>query len=353
VDANTFGKLFRLTTCGESHGPALAGIVDGCLPGVPLNEEIIQAELDRRKPGQGGPAATARREEDKVRLISGVFEGVTTGTPIGFVIENTDQRSGDYSQIKDVFRPGHGDMTYQAKYGVRDYRGGGRASGRETACRVAGGAVAAAMLAPRGVTVCAQTVELGGIKAESHDPEGALGRPYFAADPGVVDAWDKRVRALKAEGETLGGVVEVIARGVPAGLGEPVFDKLDARLAYALMGVGAVKGVEIGSGFFASRLLGSENNDEILCPGPKGFASNNAGGVLAGISSGQDLVIRAAVKPIASIAKPQRAITAGGEPATITVGGRHDICAIPRIVPVLRAMVLLTLADFWLLAGRR
>jgi len=353
VDANTYGKLFRLTTCGESHGPALAGIVDGCLPGVPVSEQAVQAELDRRKPGQGGPAATARREEDKVRLISGVFEGVTTGTPIGFVIENTDQRSKDYSGIKDLYRPGHGDMTYQAKYGVRDYRGGGRASGRETACRVAGGAIAAALLSARGVMVHAQTVELGGVKAASSDPEGALTRPYFAADPGVVDAWDKRVRALKAEGETLGGVVEVIAKGVPAGLGEPVFDKLDARLAYALMGVGAVKGVEIGSGFFAARLLGGENNDEILRPGPGGFASNNAGGVLAGISSGQDLVIRAAVKPIASIAKPQRTVTTAGEAATITVGGRHDICAIPRIVPVLRAMVLLTLADFWLLAGRR
>jgi len=353
MDANTYGKLFRLTTCGESHGPALAGIVDGCLPGVPLNEEIIQAELDRRKPGQGGQASTARREDDTVRLISGVFEGLTTGTPIGFVIENTDQRSKDYSHIKDLFRPGHGDLTYQAKYGLRDYRGGGRASGRETACRVAAGAIAAAMLAARGIAVHAQTVELGGVKAATSDPEGALDRPYFAADPDVALAWDKRVRALKAEGETLGGVVEVIARGVPAGLGEPVFDKLDARLAYALMGVGAVKGVEIGSGFCAARLLGSENNDAILCPGPKGFASNNAGGVLAGISSGQDLVVRAAVKPIASIAKPQQTITTQGEPATVTVGGRHDICAIPRIVPVLRAMVLLTLADFWLLSGRR
>ncbi|MBF0480173.1 MAG: chorismate synthase [Desulfovibrionaceae bacterium] len=353
MDANTFGKLFRLTTCGESHGPALAGIVDGCLPGVPLSEEAVQAELDRRKPGQGGPAATARREQDKVRLISGVFEGETTGAPIGFVIENTDQRSTDYCAIKDIFRPGHGDMTYQAKYGRRDYRGGGRASGRETACRVAGGAIAAAMLGPRGISVLAQTVELGGLAAGSRDPEGALGRPYFAADPGIADAWDKRVRAVKAEGETLGGVVEVIARGVPAGLGEPVFDKLDARLAYALMGVGAVKGVEIGSGFFAAKLLGGENNDAMLCAGPNGFASNNAGGVLAGIASGQELVVRAAVKPIASISKPQRTVTKNGEPATVAVGGRHDICAIPRIVPVLRAMVLLTLADFWLLSGRR
>jgi chorismate synthase len=346
---NTFGTIFRLTTFGESHGPALGGVVDGCPAGVVLNEAVIQAELDKRRPGQGGPAATARREPDRVRLLSGVFEGRTTGTSIGFVVENTDQRSRDYGEIKDVFRPGHGDMSYQAKYGLRDYRGGGRSSGRETVSRVAGGAVAGAFLHTLGIVVTAGTVELGGIAAGKADLSGVSDRPFFAMDPDLIPRWEECVRETAARGDTLGGIVEVRAAGVPAGLGEPVFDKLDARLAAALMSVGAVKGVEIGAGFAAARMTGSENNDAMR---ESGFATNNAGGVLAGISSGQEIVLRAAVKPIPSIALEQGTLDRFGQERTIRVGGRHDICAIPRVVPVLAAMVRLVLADMVLLQRR-
>ncbi len=345
MSGNTFGSVFRLTTFGESHGPALGGVIDGCPPGVPLSEEIIQVELDRRKPGQG-LASTARKEADRVRLLSGVFEGVTTGTSIGFLIENTDQRSHDYSKIKDVFRPGHADMTYQAKYGLRDYRGGGRSSGRETVSRVAGGAVAQELLRGHGVKVTAYARELGGVEAPVTDPDGAQDRPFFSPDASVVPAWEARLKEALSQGDSLGGIVEIVAEGVPAGLGEPVFDKLDARLAYALMSVGAVKGVEIGAGFAAARLTGSQNNDPIT---PEGTLTNNAGGILGGISNGMPVVVRVAVKPIPSIAREQQTITTSGEPATIVVGGRHDRSAIPRIVPVLKAMVLLTLADFLLL----
>lgn len=349
MSGNTFGSIFKLTTFGESHGPALGGVVDGCPAGIALDEATIQTELDKRRPGQGGPAVTARNEPDAVRLLSGVFEGRTTGTPIGFVIENTDQRSRDYGELKDIFRPGHGDMTYQAKYGLRDYRGGGRSSGRETVSRVAGGAVAMAFLRTLGVTVKAATVELGGIASETTDLDHAADRPFFAADDAAVLRWQERVKDVAARGDTLGGIVEVRAGGVPAGLGEPVFDKLDARLAGALMSVGAVKGVEIGAGFAASRMLGSENNDAM---GASGFASNNAGGILAGISSGQDIVLRAAIKPIPSIALEQQTVDRFGSARTIRVGGRHDICAIPRVVPVLCAMVRLVLADM-VLSQRR
>jgi len=346
---NTFGSIFKLTTFGESHGPALGGVVDGCPAGLALDETVIQAELDKRRPGQGGVAVTARKEPDAVRLLSGVFEGRTTGTPIGFVVENTDQRSHDYGEIKDIFRPGHGDMTYEAKYGLRDYRGGGRSSGRETVSRVAGGAVAMVFLKTLGISVHAATVELGGIAAQSIDLNAADSRPFFAADDAAALRWQDLVRDVAGRGDTLGGIVEVRASGVPAGLGEPVFDKLDARLAAALMGVGAVKGVEIGAGFAASRMLGSENNDAM---GADGFASNNAGGILAGISSGQDIVLRAAIKPIPSIALEQQTVDRFGSTRLIRVGGRHDICAIPRIVPVLCAMTRLVLADMVLLQRR-
>jgi len=349
MSGNTFGTLFRLTTFGESHGVGLGGVVDGCPPGLALSEEIIQRELDRRKPGQGGLAATARKESDTVRLLSGVFEGVTTGTPIGFVIMNEDQRSRDYSAIKDVYRPGHADLGFEAKFGLRDYRGGGRSSGRETVSRVAGGAVAQEFLRGLGIEVRAATVELGGIEAKERDFAGALERSFFSADADIVQIWEERVRAVKSAGDTLGGVVELRVSGVPAGLGEPVFDKLDARLAYALMGVGAVKGVEVGAGFAAARLTGSTNNDAIT---PGGFLSNNAGGILGGMASGQEIIVRVAVKPIPSIALAQQTVDRAGQAAQITIGGRHDICAIPRIVPVLKAMVLLTLADFALLQRR-
>jgi len=348
MSANTFGTIFTLTTFGESHGPALGGVVDGCPAGIGLDEGLIQRELDKRKPGQG-VASTARKESDRVEILSGVFEGKTTGTPIGFLIRNEDQRSHDYSKIMDVYRPGHADLTYDAKYGARDYRGGGRSSGRETVSRVAGGAVAGALLAAQGIEVVAYTRELGGIAAEGRDPWGAQERAFFAPEDEIVSRWEERVHAVKSEGDTLGGVVEIIARGVPAGLGEPVLDKLDARLAYALMGVGAVKAVEIGSGLAAARALGSENNDRILADG---FASNNAGGILGGISSGQDIVVRAAIKPIPSIAKEQTTRNRQGGETTLRIGGRHDIAAIPRINPVLKAMVQLTLADMLLLQRR-
>lgn len=346
---NTFGALFRLTTFGESHGSALGGVVDGCPAGIALTEAQIQSELDKRRPGQGGLAVTARSESDRVRLLSGVFEGQTTGTPIGFIVENTDQRSGDYDAIKDIFRPGHGDMSYQAKYGLRDYRGGGRASGRETVARVAGGAVAGALLAALDVEVRAAAVELGGIPAEGADMSGAQDRPFFAAAPEVVEKWERVIRDAVGRGDTVGGIVEVRATGVPAGLGEPVFDKLDARLAAAVMSVGAVKGVEIGSGFAAARSSGHANNDAMRA---EGFLSNNAGGILAGISTGQNIVLRAAVKPIASIAREQDTVDRFGREQRIRVGGRHDVCAIPRIVPVLAAMVRLVLADAVLLQRR-
>ncbi len=366
MSGNTIGRVFCLTTFGESHGPGLGGVVDGCPAGIALDEAVIQRELDRRKPGQG-LGTTSRKESDRVRLLSGVFQGRTTGTAIGFFIANEDQRSRDYGPLEFLHRPGHADITYQAKYGIRDYRGGGRSSGRETVCRVVGGAIAQEVLAVEGVAVTAYTVELGGVGLENlrdsgicsrnafNDKSGASSgvvldgvaeRPFFAAHPELVAPWEERIREVRGQGDTLGGVVEILAQGVPAGWGEPVLDKLDARLAYALMGVGAVKGVEIGVGFAAARMLGSANNDLILA---SGFTSNNAGGVLGGISSGQPLVIRIAVKPIPSIAKPQTTVDRHGREHELRIGGRHDICAIPRIVPVLKAMVCLTLADMLLL----
>ncbi len=351
MSGNTFGSLFTLTTYGESHGTGLGGVVDGCPPGIPLSEEMIQNELDKRKPGQG-LASTTRKEGDKVQLLSGVFEGRTTGTPIGFYIANTDQRSRDYSNVMNTFRPGHADLTYQAKYGVRDYRGGGRSSARETVCRVAGGAIAQELLRTEGMAVRGYTLELGGIPSPVTDLENAQDRPFCAPDPEIVPVWEERVKSVKKNGDSLGGIVAIEAHGMPAGLGEPVFDKLDARLAYALMGVGAVKGVEIGAGFGAARMTGSQNNDPLLPKTQRGGATN-AGGILGGISSGDPLLLRVAVKPIPTIALEQRTVTVQDEPTTISMGGRHDISAIPRIVPVLKSMVLLTLADFLLLQRRQ
>ena len=346
---NSFGVVLRLTTFGESHGPALGGVVDGCPPGIPLDEARIQKDLDRRRPGSGGLGATSRQEGDRVRIVSGVFEGRTTGTSIGFIIENQNQRSQDYEALRDVLRPGHGDVTYLAKYGLRDHRGGGRASGRETAARVVGGAVAAAILETVGCWVEAAAVEVAGIPALGRLWGGVWERPFYAADPEVVAQWEEAVAQAKSEGDSVGGIVETVAFGVPAGLGEPVFGKLDATLAAAVMSVGAVKGVEIGAGFAAARSRGSQNNDPLT---PTGFASNHAGGILAGISTGQEIVVRAAVKPIPSIARPQMSRDVHGRPQEIRVGGRHDVCAIPRIVPVLRAMVCLALADALLLQRR-
>lgn len=356
--SSTFGRVFTLTTYGESHGPGIGGVVDGCPAGLALDETLIQRELDRRRPGtrtETGHLGTARKESDTVHLLSGVFEGVTMGTPIAFAIANEDTRSTDYSPLAEVWRPGHADMTYDAKYGVRDYRGGGRSSGRETAARVAGGAVAQALLAVHGIRVRAFATEIGGLAAEwtASDLDEAETRPYSAACAAVIPAWDELAAATRARGDTLGGVVTVEALGVPAGLGEPVFHKLDAVLAQALMSVGAVKGVEVGEGFGAARLFGSQNNDQMR-PGSaeNGFKpqweSNHAGGILGGISTGAPIVLRAALKPIPSVALPQRMVTRRGKSLEISIGGRHDICAIPRVVPVLKAMTALVLADMLL-----
>lgn len=341
---NTFGQVFRVTTWGESHGPALGAVIDGCPPRIPLCSGDLEEELARRRPGVQAHA-TPRREPDQAEILSGVFEGLTTGTPISLVVYNRDARSRDYDLLREVFRPGHGDFTYQAKYGLRDYRGGGRASARETVARVAAGAVAQKVLDRDHIKVLGYTLELGGIRAETLDESVIGDNPFFCPDNRAAQAMSQWVQEVKARGDSLGGVVEVRVRGCPAGLGEPVFDKLDAALAQAVMSVGAVKGVEIGAGFAAARLLGSENNDPLI---PGSFTSNNAGGILAGISNGEEIVVRAAVKPIPSIALEQQTVDLAGQPRSLSIKGRHDISAIPRIVPVIAAMVRLTLVDFLL-----
>ncbi|MBU0516654.1 MAG: chorismate synthase [Proteobacteria bacterium] len=338
---NTFGRNFVVTTWGESHGPAVGVVIDGCPAGLEISTEIIQAELDRRRPGTSAHA-TPRREPDQGRILSGVYQGRTLGTPICIVIDNRDVRSGDYDDLADKFRPGHADLTYHLKYGLRDHRGGGRASARETAARVAAGAVAQAWLDKFGVNVLACTRELGGVEATETDWGAVVQNELLSPDPSVVDKMKARLAEVKRVGDSVGGVVEVLVRGCPAGLGEPVFDKLDAALAQAIMSIGAIKSVEIGAGFRAARLLGSENNDPLT---PDGFLGNNAGGILGGISTGQNIVIRAAVKPIASIAVEQQTVDLNFQPTTISVTGRHDVSALPRIVPVCQAMVRLVLAD--------
>ncbi|NOQ45060.1 MAG: chorismate synthase [Desulfobulbaceae bacterium] len=346
MPGNTFGTLFKVTTWGESHGTALGAVIDGCPPGIELTLAIIQKELERRRPGKGG-ATSPRKEPDKVEIMSGTFrpEGgdceLTTGTPISLVIFNKDAHSKSYSHLRDVFRPGHGDLTYQAKYGIRDHRGGGRASARETAARVAAGAVAAQLLQLHSISVTAYTVALGGIKTEKRDLTQLGKNRLFCPDNEAADRMEERIVQVRKQGDTLGGIVEIRAV-CPPGLGEPVFDKLDGELARALMSIGAVKGVEIGAGFQAAAMLGSENNDAISSAG---FLGNNSGGILAGISNGEHLIMRVAVKPIPSIHKEQQTVNIDNEPVSIKVGGRHDISAIPRIVPVCEAMVRLTLAD--------
>lgn len=341
---NTFGRLLRVTTWGESHGPALGAVIDGCPPRLALSVDDIQADLARRRPGVQAHASS-RREPDQVEILSGVFDGLTTGTPISLIIYNRDMQSQDYDELRRVFRPGHGDFTYQAKYGLRDHRGGGRAAARETAARVAAGAVAQKVLDREGMQVLAYTLELGGVRAAAFDESRIWDNPFGCPDPEVVAAMEARVQEVRTRGDSLGGLVQVLVRGCPPGLGEPVFDKLDAALAGAVMSVGAVKGVEIGAGFAAAKMLGSENNDPLV---PGGFASNHAGGILAGISNGDEIILTIAVKPIPSIAREQQTIDLAGRPCTLQVKGRHDISAIPRILPVLVAMVRLTLADMLL-----
>ncbi len=343
---NTFGKVFRVTTWGESHGTGVGAVIDGCPPGIVLDPAVLQAEMDRRKPGQGG-ASSPRKEPDKLEVLSGVFtpDGEdlprTTGTPISLAIYNKDAHSKSYDSLRDIFRPGHGDITYFAKYGLRDHRGGGRASARETAARVAAGAVAKQVLEQLGIDVLAYTVALGGVKATERNLEEINSNRFYCPDALAAEKMEKRVDEVRKENDTVGGIVEIVA-DCPAGLGEPVFDKLEAELAHGLMSIGAVKGVEIGAGFQVAEMLGSENNDAIT---PDGFEGNNAGGILAGISNGDEIVIRVAVKPIPSITKKQQSVNLQNEPVTIQVGGRHDISAIPRIIPVCEAMVRLTLCD--------
>ncbi|AGF78243.1 chorismate synthase [Desulfocapsa sulfexigens DSM 10523] len=343
---NTFGKAFRVTTWGESHGTGVGAVIDGCPPGIVLDPAFLQAEMDRRRPGQGG-ASSPRKEPDQLEILSGIFipEGEdlprTTGTPISLAIYNKDAHSKSYDTLRDIFRPGHGDISYLAKYGIRDHRGGGRASARETAARVAAGAVARQVLEQAGIDVLAYTVALGGVKITEKNLEVINDNRFFCPDAAAAEKMEARVDEVRRMGDTLGGIVEIVA-DCPAGLGEPVFDKLEAELAHGLMSIGAVKGVEIGAGFKVADMLGSENNDAIT---PEGFEGNNAGGILAGISSGNEIVIRVAVKPIPSISKKQQSVNLANEAVTIQVGGRHDISAIPRIIPVCEAMVRLTLVD--------
>jgi len=344
MSGNSIGRLFRVTTWGESHGVATGAVVDGCPSNIPLSESDIQKELNLRKPGLS-PSSSARKEEDIVEILSGTFEGKTTGTSISLVIKNRDIRSGDYANIKDVFRPGHGDITYQRKYGIRDYRGGGRASARETAARVAAGAIARKIIDPVGMEVIAYTVELGGIMADRRDLVDIGGNALRCPDVETAKKMQNRLDEAKKKGDSLGGIVEVVVKGCPSGLGEPVFDKIDAGLAGALMGIGSVKGVEIGAGFGVARMSGSECNDPIT---QEGFLSNNAGGILAGITNGDDIVIRVACKPIPSIEMTQRTVDIYGDPVTISIHGRHDVCVIPRIVPVCEAMIRIVLADHFL-----
>jgi chorismate synthase len=341
MPGNTFGTLFKITTWGESHGKGVGVVIDGCPPRIPIDESMIQSMLNRRRPGKS-PASTTRKEPDQAVIMSGVFDNMTTGTPIMIMVYNKDADSKAYEPYAELFRPGHGDITYMAKYGIRDWRGGGRASARETVARVAAGAVAKAFLDKEKIEIFSYTIELGGIKAKNRDLDVIDKNMFYCPDIQAAEKMEERVLQVKKIGDSIGGIVEILARGVPPGLGAPVFDKIDADLAKALMSIGAVKGIEIGSGFEAAAKLGSENNDPIT---PLGFSTNNAGGILAGISNGDNIVVRVAVKPIPSISIEQKTIDRTGKPATISTRGRHDISAIPRINVVCEAMVGLVLAD--------
>jgi chorismate synthase len=344
MSGNTFGKLFTVTTFGESHGPALGAIIDGCPPGIAISEEDLQGDLDRRRPGSSRHT-TQRKEPDQVRILSGVFDGKTTGTSIGLLIENTDQRSKDYSKIKDQFRPAHADYTYHHKYGHRDYRGGGRSSARETAMRVAAGAIAKKVLAAQGIQIRGYMSQLGPIKIDFKTWDAVDQNAFFFPDPDKVPELETYMDQLRRDQDSVGAEITVIAEGVPVGLGEPVFDRLDADLAHGLMSINAVKGSEIGAGFGCVAQRGSEHRDEMT---PEGFLSNHAGGVLGGISSGQPIVARLALKPTSSITTPGRSIDVYGEPVEVITKGRHDPCVGIRATPIAEAMMAMTLLDHWL-----
>jgi chorismate synthase len=345
MSGNTFGKLFTVTTFGESHGPALGCIVDGCPPGMELSEADIQPDLERRRTGTSRHTSQ-RREPDQVQILSGVFEGRTTGTPIGLLIHNEDQRSRDYDKIKDRFRPGHADYTYQQKYGFRDYRGGGRSSARETVMRVAAGAIARKYLKQRlGIRIYGYLAQLGPLALEPRAVESAYDNPFFCPDPSRLEELETYMINLRREGDSVGARVNVVATGVPPGLGEPVFDRLDADIAHAMMGINAVKGVEIGAGFASVSQKGSEHRDEIT---PAGFRSNNAGGVLGGISSGQDILVSIALKPTSSIIVPGQTVDVDGNSTDVVTTGRHDPCVGLRATPIAEAMLALVLMDHYL-----
>lgn len=343
MSGNTYGKLFTITTFGESHGPALGAIVDGCPPGIELCEEDLQLDLDRRKPGTSRHT-TQRREPDQVKILSGVFEGKTTGTSIGLLIENTDQRSKDYGNIKDQFRPAHADYTYHHKYGIRDYRGGGRSSARETAMRVAAGAIAKKVLAKQGIEIRGYLSQLGPIAIDHtrFDWNEVSNNPFFSSDADAAAKMEVYMDELRKEGNSVGAKISVVASGVPVGLGEPIFDRLDADLAHSLMSINAVKGVEIGDGFASVAQKGTEHRDEMT---KEGFLSNHAGGILGGISSGQDIIAHIALKPTSSMRLPGRSIDKFGNEVEVVTKGRHDPCVGIRATPIAEAMMALTLVD--------
>ncbi|MBB1140139.1 chorismate synthase [Myroides sp. WP-1] len=346
MSGNTFGKYFSLTTFGESHGEALGGIIDGCPAGFTLDMQAIQAEMDRRKPGQS-TLVTQRKESDNVRFLSGIFEGKTTGTPIGFIIENTNSKSQDYDHLKDTYRPSHADYVYDKKYGIRDYRGGGRSSARETACRVVGGAIAKQLLAP--IQIKAYVSAVGEIRVDKSytalDLSLIESNAVRCPDPSTAEAMEQLIRQVKKEGDSVGGVITCVVQQVPVGLGAPVFDKLDAVLAQAMLSINAVKGVEFGSGFAGTQLRGSQHNDILL---PNGQTqTNHAGGIVGGISNGMDIYFQVAFKPTATIMKDQPSINTQNQVVTVQGKGRHDACVLPRAVPIVEAMTALVLQDLF------
>lgn len=343
MSGNTFGSIFRVTTFGESHGAGLGCIIDGCPAGIDFDENFLQHEMDRRKPGAKSAAVTNRKEDDKAEVLSGVFEGKTTGTPIAILVRNANQHSKDYSNIMDKFRPGHADFSFHEKYGIRDYRGGGRSSGRETCARVAAGAFAKMFLKTMNISITAYTKKAAGIEGTKVDFSEIENNQIRAADKDAALLMQKKIEDFHREGNSCGGIVECVVKSLPAGLGEPVFDKLDAELAHAIVSIGAVKGIEFGLGFGAADSNGIENND-FMRKGPV-FETNNAGGILGGISNGNDVVFRTAVKPVPSIFKKQQTIDTAGNECDILIEGRHDVCLCPRIVPVIEAMTAITVAD--------
>jgi len=341
MSGNSIGRIYRVTTFGESHGRGVGVVIDGVTPGIPISREDIQKQLDRRKPGQS-ELTTQRKESDTVEILSGIFEGRTTGTPMALLLYNTDQDSSAYDHIRRAYRPGHADFTYQSKYGIRDYRGSGRASGRETAGRVAAGAVAMKILAMSDIEIKAYTLRAGGIECRIRDMEVIEQNPMRACDPEAAQKMAGRIEEMKTAGDSVGGIVECRIQGVPAGLGEPVFDKMEAELGRAMLSIGAVRGIEFGAGFSIADMTGSESNDPLR---PDGFSSNNSGGIIGGISTGQEILFRIAVKPTASISKEQHSIDADGRPIQIRTEGRHDPCICPRIVPVVEAMSAMVVLD--------